>query len=102
MPGRTQTGGTSPRVEIYDLQNAGAGWHSPTSVPFTPPLYPRIALLPNGKVFYTGQGSGGSNANSWIFDPASGGWTAAAPTTVNRTYRSSVILPPLPPHSPPP
>ena len=27
------------------------------------------ALLPNGKVFYTGHGSGGSNANGWIFDP---------------------------------
>jgi hypothetical protein len=98
MSGLTQTGGTSTTVEIYDLQNAGAGWHSPTSVPFTPPLYPRIALLPNGKVFYTGQGSGGSNANSWIFDPTSGSWTTSAPTTTNRSYGSSVILPLLPPN----
>jgi hypothetical protein len=98
MSGRTQTGGTSTTIEIYDLRNAGAGWHSPTSVPFSPPLYPRIALLPNGKVFYTGQGSGGSNANSWIFDPTSGSWTTSAPTTANRTYGSSVILPLLPPN----
>src|SRR5260370_31319792 len=98
MPGRTQTGGTSPRVEIYDLQNAGAGWHSPTSVPFAPPLYPRLALLPSGKVFYTGQGSGGSNANSWLLDPRSGSWTVPAPKTANRTYGSSVILPLLPPN----
>src|SRR5262245_27167743 len=78
MSGLTQTGGTSQTIEIYDLQNAGAGWHPPTSVPppppptapppptgFTPPLYPRLALLPGGKVFYTGHGSGASNANAW-------------------------------------
>ena len=97
MSGLTQTGGTSTTVEIYDLRNAGTGWNPPTSLPFTPPLYPRLALLPNGKVFYTGQGSGNSNANSWIFDPANGGWTVSAPTTANRTYGSSVILPLLPP-----
>jgi len=98
MSGLTQTGGTNTTVEIYGLQNAGAGWYAPTSEPFTPPLYPRIALLPSGKVFYTGQGSGGSNANSWIFDPTSGSWTVSAPTTANRTYGSSVILPLLPPN----
>ena len=97
MSGLTQTGGTSTTVEIYDVRNAGAGWSPPTSVPFTPPLYPRLSLLPNGKMFYTGQGSGGSNANSWMFDPTTGGWTVSAPTTANRTYGSSVILPLLPP-----
>ena len=98
MSGLTQTGGTSTTIEIYDLQNAGAGWHSPTSVPFSPPLYPRLALLPNGKVFFTGQGSGGDNAHSWIFDPTSGSWTASAPITAYRTYGSAVILPLLPPN----
>jgi len=97
MSGLTQTGATSTTVETYDVRNAGAGWNAPTSVPFTPPLYPRLLLLPNGKVFYTGQGSGSSNSNSWLFDPANGGWTVSAPTTVNRTYGSSVILPLLPP-----
>src|SRR5262245_33945537 len=47
-------------VEIYDLQNAGAGWTSAPQIPNDPPLYPRQFLLPNGKVFYTGHGSGGS------------------------------------------
>ena len=82
MSGLTQTGGVSTTVEIYDLKNAGAGWNSPTSVPFGPPLYPHVFLLPNGKVFYTGQGWGGSNANSWIFDPANGSWTVSAGTTM--------------------
>ncbi len=97
MSGLTQNGGTSRTIEIYDLQRAGAGWNPPTSVPFTPPLYPRLALLPGGRVFYTGHGSGTSNANAWIFDPATGGWTQSATTNVNRKYGSSVLLPLLPP-----
>ena len=98
MSGLTLTGGTNTTIEIYDLRNAGTGWGTPTSVPFTPPLYPRIFLLPNGKVFYTGQGQSGSTANSWIFDPASAGWTVSAPTTISRTSGSSVLLPLLPPN----
>src|SRR6266550_1467946 len=97
MSGLTQTGGTSRTIEIYDLQRAGAGWNPPTSVPFSPPLYPRLELLPAGRVFYTGHGSGTSSANAWIFDPATGGWTQSATTNVNRSYGSSVLLPLLPP-----
>src|SRR5215510_3027038 len=84
MSGLTQTGSTSRTIEIYDLQRAGAGWNPPTSVPFNPPLYPRLELLPGGRVFYTGHGSGTSTANAWIFDPATGGWTQSATTNVNR------------------
>jgi hypothetical protein len=97
MSGLTQTGGTSRTIEIYDLQRAGAGWNSPTSVPFTPPLYPRLELLPGGRVFYTGHGSGTSSANAWMFDPATGGWTQSATTSRDRSYGSSVLLPLLPP-----
>ena len=97
MSGLTETGGTSRTIEIYDLQRAGAGWNPPTSVPFTPPLYPRLELLPGGRVFYTGHGTGTSNAYAWIFNPATGGWTRSAPTNVNRRYGSSVLLPLLPP-----
>ena len=87
MSGLTQTGPTSRTIEIYDLQLAGAGWNPPTSVPFTPPLFPRLELLPGGRVFYTGHGSGASTANAWIFDPATGGWTQSATTTRNRQVR---------------
>jgi hypothetical protein len=97
MSGLTKTGGTSQTIEIYDLRKAGTGWGAPTSVPFSPPLYPRVALLPNGNVFYTGQGSGTATANSWMFNPATGSWTLSVATTVNRTYGSSVLLPLLPP-----
>jgi fibronectin type 3 domain-containing protein len=91
------TGGTNNSVEIYDLQNAGAGWSSATAAPFSPPLYPRMMLLPNGTVFYSGHGSGTSSANGWIFDPTARTWTVSAPTTQDRSYGSAVLLPLLPP-----
>jgi hypothetical protein len=94
--GLGSSGSTSSTVEIYDLRNAGAGWTSPVTAPFFPPLYPRMALLPNGKVFFTGNGGGG-RTNSWLFDPVPRTWTASATTTVDRTYGSTVILPLLPP-----
>ena len=90
------SGATNNTVEIYDLKNAGAGWTSPVSAPFSPPLYPHMFLLPNGKVFYTGQGSGQS-ANAWTFDPMSKTWTLSAATTRARGYGSAVLLPLLPP-----
>src|SRR5262249_24147718 len=90
-------GGTNNTVEIYDLQNAGSGWTSPATAPFTPPLYPRMALLPNGKVFFTGHGGGSSISNSWMFDPGPLTWKASAATTMDRTYGSAVLLPLLPP-----
>src|ERR1041384_8627237 len=61
--GTNSSGGTNNTVEIYDLKAAGTGWTAPTTAPFSPPLYPRMFLLPNGTVFYTGQGSGPNNAN---------------------------------------
>jgi fibronectin type 3 domain-containing protein len=89
-------GVTNNTVEIYDLKNAGAGWTSPVSAPFSPPLYPQMFLLPNGKVFYTGQGAGQS-ANGWIFDPGPKTWARSVATTRDRHYGSAVLLPLLPP-----
>ena len=52
--GLTETGGTNTTVEIYTV---GSGWSAPTNSGFTPPLYPRMHLLPSGKVFYSGSGT---------------------------------------------
>ena len=96
--GIVSAGGANNRnVEIYDLRNAGAGWSAPVAAPFSPPLYPRMFLLPNGKVFYTGQGDGWS-AKAWILDPSTKTWTASVATTMDRHYGSAVILPLLPPN----
>ena len=54
-------------------------------------------MLPNGSVFYTGQGFGAPNANSYFFDPSTGNWTASAATTMDRENGSSVLLPMRPP-----
>jgi len=91
--GLSLSGGTNNTVEIFDLTNAGAGWTGPVTAPFSPSLFPRMFLLPNGKVFYTGSYPG----NSWIFDPLVETWMQSAATTVDRTYGSAVLLPLLPP-----
>ena len=91
------SGGTNKTVEIYDLRNAGAGWTTPVTAPFTPPLYPRMVLLPNGRVFYTGHGSGTSNSQGWMFDAATQVWTGSASTDRSRSYGAGVLLSLLPP-----
>ncbi len=81
-------GGTTPAVQFF---TAGTGWSSPVNAPWTPPLYPRMNLLPNGKVFYSGPG-----ANSALFDPSTQTWTQNVAQTKyggSRGYGSSVLLP---------
>ena len=81
-------GGTTPTVEIY---TPGSGWSAPTTAPWTPPLYPRMHVLPNGNVFYSGP-----STRSSIFNPVSQTWTMNVATTNYpnaRTYGSSVLLP---------
>jgi hypothetical protein len=86
--GLTETGGTNSQVEIYKV---GVGWGAPSDANFTPPLYPRMHLLPNGTVFYSGSGT-----QSRAFDPSTNTWSGVIATTKfgsGRTYGSSVLLP---------
>ena len=58
---------------------------------WTPPLYPRMHLLPNGNVFYSG-----STTSSAIFNPITHMWTTGVANTNYSgisTYGSSVLLP---------
>jgi len=50
FPASMKMGNTNSTREIYAV---GSGW-SPerTASPFTPPLYPRMHLIPNGKSFF--------------------------------------------------
>ncbi|HEY8714510.1 MAG TPA: galactose oxidase-like domain-containing protein, partial [Candidatus Acidoferrum sp.] len=92
--GLTETGGTNSQVEIYKV---GSGWGSPFSASFTPPLYPRMHLLPSGKVFVSGSGT-----QSRTFDPSTNTWSGVIATTIYgsaRTYGSSVLLPLTPANS---
>lgn len=85
--GLSEAGGTNTAVELYKV---GLGWSQQYIAPFTPPLYPRMHVLPNGKVFFSG-----STAQSWTFDPSNQSWTAGPTTNYGstRTYGSSVLLP---------
>ena len=81
-------GATNTTVEIYKI---GSGWSQEYSAGWIPPLYPRLNLLPNGKVFYSAPGP-----NSAFFDPATKTWTLSVAHTnygSTRTYGSSVLLP---------
>ena len=86
--GFLDTGHTNTFVEIYTL---GSGWGPAVAAPWTPPLYPRLHLLPNGNVFYSG-----STTTSSIFNPTNSTWTtgvAKTNFTGTRTYGTSVLLP---------
>jgi hypothetical protein len=86
--GLDEKGATNPQTEIYTV---GAGFAPPVVAPWTPPLYPRLHVLPNGKVFYSG-----STTQSRTFDPSTNTWSNVIATTIyggTRTYGSSVLLP---------
>jgi len=85
--GLDENGNTNTTVEFY---TAGTGWSSAFAAGWTPPLYPRLHLLPNGKVFYSG-----STTQSRLFDPSARTWTNVATTRYSgtRTYGTSVLLP---------
>jgi hypothetical protein len=79
--------GTNNAVEFY---TAGSGWSQPFTAPFTPDLYPRLHLLPNGKVFYSAP-----SPASQLFDPSTTTWTLNVANTNyggTRLYGSSVLL----------
>ena len=86
--GLDENGNTNSTVEIYTV---GSGWSPTYGSPFTPPLYPRMHLLPSGKVFYSG-----STTGSRYFDPVAHTWSSVVATTNyngTRTYGTSVLLP---------
>jgi hypothetical protein len=86
--GLSESGGTNTTVEIYSVST---GWSAQIGSPFTPPLYPRMHLLPDGKVFYSG-----ATTQSRLFDPATKTWSGVIASTNysgTRTYGTSVLLP---------
>ncbi len=83
-------GTTDSTVELYTV---GTGWSQEYPVPstWTPPLYPRLHVLPSGKVFYSAPES-----SSALFDPSTQTWTLDVANTIyggSRGYGTSVLLP---------
>ena len=87
--GLDTNGSTTNTVEIF---NPSSGtWSQPYPAAWTPPLYPRMHLLPNGNVFYSG-----ATTSSSIFNTSTHSWaTGVAHTNYpnNRIYGSSVLFP---------
>jgi hypothetical protein len=81
-------GGLNASIDIY--HPATNSWsHSGTAF-IGMPLYPRMTLLPNGKVFESG-----ANPNTMTYTPSSGAWTNIASTIYGqyRDYGTTVLLP---------
>jgi len=86
--GLLETGGTNTAVEIYTV---GSGWSQQYAAGWTPPLYPRMHLSTDGRVFYSG-----STRSSRFFNPSTNTWSTVVATTNyanSRTYGTSVLLP---------
>ena len=86
--GFSETGPTNNTIEIF---NESSGLGTPLTTPWTPPLYPRLHLLPNGNIFYSG-----STTPSNIYNPSTNTWTMGVAATNyggTRLYGSSVLLP---------
>src|SRR5579862_3345255 len=85
--GQDENGNSNVTSEFYTV---GSGWSSPVSAGWTPPQYPRLHLLPSGKVFFSGW-----TPTSYMFNPSNQSWSTVANTNFGgtRTYGSSVLLP---------
>jgi hypothetical protein len=100
--GLDENGANNNTSEIWNGSWSGeinalpiVGWGDPKFT-FGFPLYPRMHLLPNGHVFYSGPTS-----SSLAFDPSTQKWTLVAWTIYggensDRTYGTSVLLPLMP------
>jgi hypothetical protein len=87
--GIKSTGGTNAKEEIFSPSTWS--WSPEYAAGWTPPLYPRLHVLPNGNVFYSGSGF-----QSRYYYPATHTWSRIVATTnyaANRKYGSSVLLP---------
>jgi hypothetical protein len=66
--------------------DAGSPTYGPGTIP-SMTLYPRMHLMPNGKIFMVGQGG-----IARVCDPATGGWVGSTSMTT-RAYGTSVLCP---------
>ena len=78
--GWLETGGTNEAVELYTLPS---GWGPELLAPFTPPLYPWLHLLPDGRVFESGP-----QIDSHVFNPATQTWATDVAETLYPTERT--------------
>jgi Domain of unknown function (DUF1929) len=88
--GSETRGVTNETAEIFSPDSGTGSWTSPVTANWVPPLYPRLHLLPDGSIFYSG-----SSATSEFYDLTTQTWTECCTTNygTDRVYGSSVLLP---------
>jgi hypothetical protein len=90
--GQTESDTTNNYVEIFtpDHGTTPASWSWPVEASWIPPLYPRMHLLPDGRLFYAGMSS-----TAYFYDLTAETWTKCCTTNfgLQRTQGTSVMLP---------
>jgi hypothetical protein len=87
--GLNETGATNTKVEVFSSRTGT--WSPEYKSGWTPPLYPRLHVLPDGRVFYSGP-----TTQSRFYNPSTHTWSGVIATTNftgRRLYGSSVLLP---------
>src|SRR5262249_53107250 len=87
--GINANGITASTTEIFDPSSNS--WAPRIKAGWVPPLYPRLHVLPNGHVFYSGP-----TGQSRFYFPATHSWSSVIANTNytgKRTYGTSLLLP---------
>jgi hypothetical protein len=80
---------TNNTVEIFTPDSGVGSWSSPATANWVPPLYPRLHLLKDGRIFYSGSGT-----QSQFYDVTTQQWSACPCASAStRAYGTSVLLP---------
>jgi hypothetical protein len=88
--GDDENDNTNSTVEIFTPNSGTGSWSAPVKANFVPPTYPRLHLLPDGRIFYSGLGT-----TSKFYDLTTQKWTDCCTTNFpyTRGYGTSVLLP---------
>lgn len=94
--GTDENGDTNDTIEIFTPDSGTGSWSSPVAAGWEPPLYPRMHLLPDGRVFYSG-----ADSTARFYDLSTQSWTDCCTTNLgtDRYQGSSVLLPLTPGNS---
>jgi hypothetical protein len=81
---------TNNTVEIFTPNSGTGAWSTAVTANWVPPLYPRMTLLPDGRIFYSA-----TTATSKFYDLTTQTWTNCCTTNfgANRTQSTTVLLP---------
>jgi Domain of unknown function (DUF1929) len=92
---QSQRGDTTATSELFDEENATAGWAPAASMP-QPRTHMNIVYLPDGTILGVGGNSfdrfGSPQYTALLYTPATDTWTSLAPQTLRRAYHSTALL----------